>query len=344
MRRIVLGMLMLVTAACAKKPSVDIPAPEADPGDPWDIDLAVLPIDSQFVPVAAGNYYVRIINLAPANTYAIAARVQTVTMPPLDLPSLEPRTLLFDDLVDACEPLGTALQALAGATDESLVPALIAAVKAADVAACTNGSLKEEAERRIAGTTRLLGPFSVQQGQVLNVTVARAGGTPRWARTYSAGERGRWVATYGFNFIWTEFAPNRRYFLEETGTAGTYEIRGKKSQDVFELAPTLFYTWMSADEELRDWFNGPTVGLGFDFEAPVVSAGWAWTYNQNATFSTGLSLHQVRRLNERYHVGQQVTTLIGDEELFRDVYRINPYIAVTIRSIGNPFQRDSGDN
>lgn len=339
MKRIVLGLLILGMPGCGgnKTPNTN-PRPERVPENTKSIDLAVLPIDSQFISITAGTYYVEIQNLAPANTYAISARVQTITLPPIQIAEVAPR-LSVAGTSTACQSLKTAVEALARETEEAAIPRLVNQVEAANTATCTDASLKAEAIRRIEGTTRLLGPFRVQQGQLLNVTVARAAGAPRWARTYSAGERGRWVATYGFNYVWTGFSPNRRYFVEETGTAGTYEITSRRSKEFFELAPSLFYTWLAADEELDNWDGGPTVGLGFDFEAPVVSVGYSLTYNQNATLSAGLSLHQVRRLTERYEVGQQVDALIGDEELFRNVYRVNPYVAVTIRSITNPFQR-----
>jgi hypothetical protein len=241
-----------------------------------------------------------------------------------------------------CPTLQSALERLAGISNEGDVPAAIGAVEAA-IRGCTDTALVTEARRRIAGTRRDLGPFTVHQGQVLAVRVIRSvEPTRKWTRTYSSGSRGAWRQTYGFNFIWNEFAPNRHYFVEEGDTQGSYVIRSRRSQDHFELAPSLFYTWMPGDQELDALVFSPTVGLGFDFQAPVLSVGGAWTYNQNATLSTGLSLHRVRRLNERYSVGDVVTTPLSEQDLQRGVYRVNPYVAVTIRSLTNPFQRNTG--
>jgi hypothetical protein len=100
---------------------------------------------------------------------------------------------------------------------------------------------------------------------------------------------------------------------------------------------------MPADERPSGWSSSPTVGLGFDLQAPVVSAGYAWTYNHNLSFSTGFSLHQVHRLNEQYTAGESVTDVKVADALSRSVYRINPYIAVSIRSLTNPFQRAPAD-
>lgn len=308
----------------------------------------MLPGDSVSVPLLAGNYRILISNLAPATTYAITVDLESLAVAPLDLsvPAAAgggaPLTELKID-EEACPNVKPTLKRLAETADEDDVPAAIAALEAAIVSPCDDSLVVREADRRIEATRRELGPFTVRQGQVLAVRVARMVEPARkWTRTYSSGSRGTWRQTYGFNFIWNEFAPNHHYFVEEGDAQGSYVIRSSRSEDYFELAPSLFYTWMPANKELDDLVVSPTVGLGFDFQAPVLSAGGALTYNQNATLSVGFSFHRVRRLNERYTVGEVVNSLLGEQELQRGVYRVNPYIAVTIRSLTNPFERSTG--
>jgi hypothetical protein len=112
--------------------------------------------------------------------------------------------------------------------DETLVPARIEAVRALS-SGCNE--LKNEAERRIANTQRVIEPVRVTQGQALTVRVTRRDDPQiRWVRTYSGRRRGEWRTTYGFKYIWGILSEEKRFFLEEAATDGNYIVRSRRSE------------------------------------------------------------------------------------------------------------------
>jgi hypothetical protein len=345
----------LLLSGCALKNHTHPVVTEREPSL-MVLDLASTRTDSVVVPVTEGTYRIGVINLAPARSYEIGLAVANETIAPLELPKVveEPaQEPSVEALAGTCGGIPQAIGTLARTTEESDVPIAVAALSA-QVNACdpktTADSTLKLRGRRAIGATMWESEVTIREGQTVTLRVVRSDDEARrWARGYRTGSRGQWRSTYGFNFIANTFASDRRYWLQELDEAvqtpeGKYVIRSRRSGEYFNFVPSIFYTWMPADRELTDWSRSWTAGLGFDFQAPVVSVGYSATYNQNATVSVGLSLHQVTRLHEQYSVGQRLNELVGESALERNVYRANPYVAVTIRSLSNPFDRPAGNS
>lgn len=345
----------LLLSGCALKNHTHSVVTEREPSL-MVLDLASTRMDSVVVPVTEGTYRIGVINLAPARKYEIGLAVANEAIAPLGLPELVEEPVQQAGLAGgagACSGIPQAIRALAETTAEIDVPVAVAALSAqlntCDPKTAEDSTLKLRGRRAI-GATMWESEVTIREGQTLTLRVVRSDDEERrWARGYRTGSRGQWRSTYGFNFIANTFASDRRYWLQELDETdqtpdGKYLIRSRRSGEYFNFVPSIFYTWMSADRELTDWSPSWTAGLGFDFQAPVVSMGYSATYNQNATVSVGLSLHQVTRLHEQYSVGQRLNELVGESALERNVYRANPYVAVTIRSLSNPFDRPAGNS
>lgn len=183
----------------------------------------------------------------------------------------------------------------------------------------------------------------IKKGQILVVEITRRGGEEKkeWKWVFRAPSRGKWQTTYGFNHLSYLISAKDEYYLDPIDTC--FQIRGGKSNDWFEINPTVLFTWYPSQNELRNWSVGFSGGLGLDFEKPSVLLGTSFTYNQNITIALGLASHQQQQLRTRYEEGQLLKENLATEQLHEDVYRLNPFINVSFRFDGNPFKKKETD-
>ncbi len=153
--------------------------------------------------------------------------------------------------------------------------------------------------------------------------------------TFSTGARGEWRTSYGFVFLPNE---NEDYF-SKANDDNTFTITAKEENDDLGFVPTAMFTWFPKQDESKNWSGSWVGGLGFDFQNPVVLAGYGVTYNQNISFSLGAAFHQQNRLRGEYKDMQVLKETLAEDALIDKVYRANYFLGFSYRFSGNPFKK-----
>ena len=177
-------------------------------------------------------------------------------------------------------------------------------------------------------TVRVVGPA---------VGTGEGEGIGTWTTTFDGGSRGSWQISLGFGSP-ILLDGHRQYLTERDSGRGGYRIAERRSEELFELIPAVFFHWTPTGSRLSDWSWSMTGGLGLDFDEAVIFVGGAVTFNQNITLSVGGVAHQVRRLNPKYEAGQILPIELDAAQLHTEYYRINPFVGVTFRLMSNIFR------
>jgi hypothetical protein len=262
---------------------------------------------------------------------------QVIEIPPLQWPQPKGTDRAGRKSLPQCGELVKASENLETAKDEKLVPSLVFKL---------NALVKEHpdcpeivaARALIERTSEIVAQHVVlPEGQEIVVRIERIEPPPSqtWQRTFSTGERGRWITTYGFNFI-----PSRepRYFSKPSETeAGRFAIARERDRRGWDFTPSVYFTWMATKLLLQNVAWGLTGGLGFDLSNPVIFVAPSLTYNWNLSFMAGLSMHKERRLSGQFHTGQSIGENLTNERLTDESYRPAPFVGVAYRFGSNPF-------
>ena len=285
--------------------------------------------DTLTVPVAPGPLRVLIRNRLPRMNYDIVVRREVI--PIADLPKVGAAALAGGD----CSGVMTLVRDIEGAPDEKKIAEVTAAIRAEmGHAKCTDEEIKLVNEG-LARTESEVGTYPVSAGEQLTITVTRGDGKKKWTRVASAGARGVWHTTYGAA---TVPDGDERFFVQ-TKANGKFEVVAERDREGLKVIPTVFFTWLPASRQLRNWSWGPTAGLGVKSDRPAVFAGWTFTYNWNLGFTVGAGVVSETRLSGRYKAdpAQELAQTVADDALHTHVYRPRWMVAVTFRFGSNPF-------
>jgi len=248
---------------------------------------------------------------------------------------------------DPCEAISQVDNQLSLATEESAVATLVAeAQKLIEEDQCPNPDVVDLL-RETLGKTRepLRGEFILNEGELVRITVSRpdGDGVKTWVFVFTTGSRGTWLTSYGFTFLGNR---DRTFFSRPTDD-GKFTIAEKKSSggglSDLNFTPSFFYTWLPRRDENRDWSPGLTFGLGFDQSHPILFAGGSLNYNRFVSLIAGVAIHQQKRLNGQYRVGQPLEEALADDALHEERFGVNYFFGLSFRFNANPFSSDSGD-
>jgi len=181
------------------------------------------------------------------------------------------------------------------------------------------------------------GPYSLKRGEELEVTISRGSGDEKveWVYVYSAGARGEWQLSYGFTFITQQISPEKIYYSSQTSNG--FEIKKEAQRQQFVYAPSLFFTWMPAKRLNKNFSGTVSGGIGYDFTNPTLFLGPTLSFNQNIKIHAGLVAHKQKVLLGQYVEGQEITQLLNEDQLHKELYRLNWYFSVSYRFSQNPF-------
>lgn len=268
-------------------------------------------------------------NRLPGESYKIVVEVRSIDIPALTAPT-------FGALAstDPCKPLLDDVKAVYAAKDEKALAQPMAHIRDAVAAGTCNANPAIALKLRdtIAATDLVVpGEYEVSAGEEIVLTISR--GDAAWVTTISGGPRGKWLTTYGATVIPDK---SRKMVLKGDAESG-FVITPERDPEGPRVLPSVYFTWMSAPSQRRDWSHGPTAGLGVDDKAPGIFAGWSATYNQNLTFLAGISLAQHKRLRGQYAEGDVLKESLESDQLLEGVYKPTWMIGITFRFGDNPF-------
>jgi len=173
--------------------------------------------------------------------------------------------------------------------------------------------------------------IKLDRGQVLKAKISRKIGTTTTDRNFayelSTGKRGTWLSSYGFGIT-----PNDdQHFFSRAGDTDTFDIAKKHNNGGLSPTAAVFYTWLPAQRETKDWNYGLAAGIGIDQNNLALFLGPHITFNQNLGLVVGVALHQQTRLRGEYEVGQTLTENLTSDALEEKVNRTSWFIGVTMR-------------
>ena len=182
--------------------------------------------------------------------------------------------------------------------------------------------------------------FNLKKGQKLEFTITRSDKNLNWVYIFDAGNRGNWLTSYGITFI-SNVLKQRKEFIAKSINSDTNVISvSSPSRSEFDFAPSIFFTWMPADNELRNWSCGFCGGLGLDIDvqSPLLMFGFALTYNQNLNLILGISGRVISKPSDSYSEFQKIVAVDVDK-LNKKTAVFDPFIAFTFRFGSNPFSK-----
>lgn len=322
-----LALVVLLSASTASSAPlrVRIDLAEQDPGS------------ERTLPFSPGEYQVEITNKVPTKSYNIQGAVSAFTIPPLQAPGAGAAGLLPGN---PCLDLANATGNVNNAKDEDAVATAVAAVEEElGKGNCLDPDRQKRAQEAIDSTRETLAAlFQVASGQELKVVVSQGAGKDQkqWTVTYQTPARGRWFSSYGFVFVRNQ---DETYFSKaKAGTTDKFTITRKVDNQDYDFAPSLFFSWLPARLESRNFSFGPAAGLGFDQSNPIVFLGPMLTYNQNISLVAGVVMHKQKRLSGNYKVDQDVAENLTEAQLREETFRPNVFFGLSIRFGSNPFE------
>ncbi|MES2774360.1 MAG: hypothetical protein V4722_09260 [Bacteroidota bacterium] len=180
-------------------------------------------------------------------------------------------------------------------------------------------------------------PIEMEDGNDYLITITT--GERSFAYKFEGKDRGKWLTSYGFLFSSKGVEPSR-YYVDQIGT-DSFRIKKRTTSNVLDLrfAPTVFFSWFPNANLAKTWNHSLSLGLGFNFESPVVSIGYNAMFNQNIGFSTGIVFYEQEKLNTKYRNDQIVKENLSDSQLYeKSFFRPNLFLAINIRLGDNPFK------
>ncbi|MCX6165706.1 MAG: hypothetical protein NTU73_12740 [Ignavibacteriae bacterium] len=180
--------------------------------------------------------------------------------------------------------------------------------------------------------------FKLNTGEKLELIITRKDNNSKWIYVFNAGKRGIWLTSYGFTFVSNILKQQKEFIVKkitnDSNIVSTFTPVGSE----FELAPSIFYTWLPGAKESDNWVYGLSGGLGFNLESPVVMLGFSITYNWNLNVMVGVAGHIIKKPSESYTESQKITAS-DVESLNRRTAVFDPFIAFTFRFDSNPFSK-----
>ena len=328
---ILLRLLPLLLCSC-----IVVPVHAKEQASNLIIDLSTqLPGTTLERPVhLSGKTHISILlmNVRPGGEYRLSFLLDNAELPVMTLRSDQE----FGDLVAGTSSggseKGNTIQAVASSSEQE------------DPSAETFLPLFSDNYEEVPEDVRYYLPdlLEMRPGQRLTVRVSgpvEEGSERRgdWTTIFNGGTRGTWQVSLGLGSP-VLLDGHHRYATEFETETDKFRIVERRSEEVFELIPAVFFHWTPTADELTDWSWSMTGGLGLDFDNAVLFLGGAVTFNRNITLSVGGVAHQVQRLNPKYEVGELLPVGLDTDQLHTDYYRVNPYVGVTFRLSSNIFK------
>jgi hypothetical protein len=300
------------------------------------LNLAVDPPGAITQTLMPGKYEVQILNRLPYGAYNIAIVLEDELLPAFSTDGLKPSETKALT-VDECTPLATKEKEIYALEDEKMLPA-----KRAEIEKFSGCAEYPAVKERLKGLDFVSQEtFQLKKSQTLTITVSRVakdGKKLEWKRVYKTPSRGQWLTCYSFNFISLSMSKERSFFAAAVPDTSLFQISRESDRKPLNFVPSITFTWLSARAQEQTWGLGGSAGVGFDLQKPVVFVGLSLIYNQNLHLSAGFAAHQTRQLTGKYVEGQIIKENLTDDQLHINPYRVNPYIAVSLRFDKNPFK------
>jgi hypothetical protein len=300
-----------------------------------DLSVHTAGTSSQIAVAPGSSGVVEIISLVPTKKYSITTRVRVIPIEPLTNPFAGAGGGGTDLCVEA-DTSRLVEGALRAVFTENEVATRIDQMLS-DAGACVGNAqriveLVRERSRRL--TRREVRQVTLNAGEELEVRVVRED-NQIWTVIFSPGPRGAWHALYGFMFT-----PRRdeTYFANPEGDKFRV-AHDFTSQKELVFTPSVFWSWMPASRDGRNFNFGPTAGVGFDKANPAVFAGLTLTFNHNIGFVAGAVAQRQKRLAANYDPGSLplVASALTPDQLSRETYRPNVFVGVVFRFNSSPF-------
>lgn len=294
-----------------------------------DVELGQDPDAGQSALVANGaSVQFRVVNRLPTIDYSLSVRREVIPIPPLD-----GKGGVLAAGTD-CPELIQEADDIKNLPDEIAVKRVVAKLRA-QLGKCSKES-QAHIQARIDETLYVLpGTFLVSAGEQLIATISRSSPSiRRWTVTVSAGERGRWLTTYGAGFV--ENGEER--FYTRANAAGKFVVTPERiDENGLKPIPGMFFSWLPASRAIRNWSFSPSAGVGVKADRPAVFVGGSVMYNWNLGLVAGVAVSPESRLGGRYEAGQELDETVAESALHRTSYRARPMLAVVFRFGANPF-------
>lgn len=317
----------------------------SDGGQLLKLDLATAGGQAE-VSWPAGELDVLLLNCLPEGHYSTSWVVERQPIDSLALPKLPVVPAVGGALAGggACGDLDAAINALADPNkklqDEKQVEKIVSEIQVARKE-CADSALAAAAEKAVGATQRLVSlTVPLRQGEqgVLTVTrVSASGASVTWTRKLVAPASGRWLTSYGFNFLSEDNDEYTTTLLEEQ--PGQFVIRKSSSSGGLELKPAIFFTWIPHGWDRAGASFGITGGLDFDGDSVAVFAGPSAYVGDNLHLTIGVAVRQVRRLRGEYSDGQTLSQPLAPDQLTRKTYSPGFFAGLGFRFDKSPFSK-----
>jgi len=301
------------------------------------LDLANESVGSFTHSISEGNYVLIIKNLLPKE-YDIKVEIEDEEILPFVLPAAVEQSSLAGC---PCDGFNALLEQIEALDSESLLPPKRNELESALVTceACTDKY--QYAVSMLSKFDHRYEVIDLKKSQILKVRISRKnveGKELKWIRTFKTPSRGKWLTTYSFNFITTQWGSKEEFYFAKSIEMDEFEITMENNKKWVNFVPSITFTWLSGKRLYRTWACGGSAGIGFDLEKPVVFLGASIIYNQNLSLTLGYAAHQVKQLNGKYNEGDIIKENLTPDQLLNDQYRFNPFISLSLRFDRNPFK------
>jgi hypothetical protein len=287
----------------------------------------------------------KVIHRVPQFRYSVQVQIESIPIPALPPPG----GATPGGAENPCTPLIDVTKNLLNAKDEAEVASLVS--RARELLAAQPGCPQPTTVRGVRSALQqteisLAEVFTPERNELVRITISRPDGegSKTWVFVFTTGARGSWGTSYGFVFLGDR---DRTFFSKPTADGKSFTIAEKRSSgggfSNLNFAPSFFYTWLPRRDENRDWSPGLTFGLGFDQSHPVLFAGGSLNYNRFVSLIAGAAIHQQKRLNGQYRMGQPLDMELSDDALHEEKFGVNYFFGLSFRFNANPFSSDSGD-
>ena len=306
-----------------------------------DLDLAKVVAER---PVRAGDVKITLKNRIPDVEYVVKITRGFVEIPELELPA---HTGAFSGLAANDCPTGETLEdeLEPAKTEEEVALAIKKIEQRQSELNCPADDIASVAAIVVQKTEWDIGTESLNKGEFLTIDVTRIPNkgvkSRSWSFVLSTGSPGEWRVQYGFTFLTFWINKDEEYFSKENpDTAqGGFIITPKNNTTRLVLAPSILFTWLPGSAQHKAVVFSLTGGLGYNFEDFMLFGGGALTFWQNLTFTAGMAISQVGRLNGQFEKGQVVQENLGDDVLTVRRFRPNVYFGLAFRFSTNPFEK-----
>ena len=315
------------------------------------MDLALHINDLVSVPVNA-KLTIHVINKAPANKYDHNFEPYSLSPDPITPPTFKgetppaattTQTLVTVTSTQADRDLAARLtKALAAESDETKVPAEVAALTAAlgKLDSVNDQTLIDAGQAAIQSTQEDFVADDVltsDEGTIFTIHRGPVGALAEqtWIRNFHVGGPGRFVSNYVFGF-----APrgDEQFFSKASDPPGKFTITRTVRRDKVSYVPLVLFSWIPASKGNQTGIGSWAAGLGYDLSNLVVAGSYLWTWHRNLGITAGVMAQKQQRLKGTYHQGDVITTNLQSTDLTEAVWRPNVFVGISIRSVSALFR------